>query len=326
MSFSNYFPLDQREAQWQAFQHQDIHPFWQEFATESVYQTQDNINLHYAFIKNPNSKKLIVLLPGRVESYLKYKELAYDLFHAGFSIFTIDHRGQGQSSRSLKDPEKGYVKKFDYFADDLNAVLESTQLLQHHEEVCCLAHSMGSAIALNWQHRYKIGLKKLVLVAPMLGINAGPLTQVGAKWVASISDKLARCIKPEAPYFIGQHGYQRHEYKDNNLCRSLHRFEHGQDILAKYPLGGVTTTWLYQALKFISTLPEVAKSLSCDTFLLQAENELIVSLNAQNEWTCLAEGKVTKKLVKEARHEILMESDRIREPLILELIEFLTSN
>lgn len=34
-------------------------------------------------------------LSGRIESYVKYAELAYDLFHSGFDVLIIDHRGGG---------------------------------------------------------------------------------------------------------------------------------------------------------------------------------------------------------------------------------------
>ena len=37
----------------------------------------------------------VVICPGRIESYAKYAELAYDLFHSGFfDVMIIDHRGR----------------------------------------------------------------------------------------------------------------------------------------------------------------------------------------------------------------------------------------
>ncbi len=57
----------------------------------------------------------------RIESYVKYAELAYDLFHLGFDIFIIDHRGQGRSGRMLSDPHRGHVDHFNDYVEDLAA-------------------------------------------------------------------------------------------------------------------------------------------------------------------------------------------------------------
>ena len=41
-----------------------------------------------------------------------------DLRERGFAVAMIDWRGQGQSSRQLRDPRKGYVRDFaDYEID-----------------------------------------------------------------------------------------------------------------------------------------------------------------------------------------------------------------
>lgn len=60
-------------------------------------------------------------LSRRIESYVKYAELAYDLFHSGFDVLIIDHRGQGRSGRMLSDPHRGHVDNFNDYVDDLTA-------------------------------------------------------------------------------------------------------------------------------------------------------------------------------------------------------------
>ena len=64
---------------------------------------------------------MIVVCPGRIESYIKYAELAYDLFHLGFDVLIIDHRGQGLSGRMLPDTHRGHVDNFSDYVDDLAA-------------------------------------------------------------------------------------------------------------------------------------------------------------------------------------------------------------
>ena len=65
--------------------------------------------------------RVIVVCPGRIESYIKYAELAYDLFHLGFDVLIIDHRGQGLSGRMLPDTHRGHVDNFSDYVDDLAA-------------------------------------------------------------------------------------------------------------------------------------------------------------------------------------------------------------
>lgn len=318
-----YFPLSEREAQWAIFSQQYLEPFWQSHRLEKKTITTDGIELSHVFIENTSSNKLIILLPGRVESYLKYKEVIYDIYHSGYSVLSLDHRGQGQSERLLSDSEKGHVGLFTDYADDLNQILDEQVNLSQFEQVSVVAHSMGAAIALDWQHRYKPQLHKLVLLAPMLGINAGPLSQKGAKWVAKIVDFTQAIFNREPPYFFGQKPYQAHDYHNNHLCRSLVRYQQGQAIVAQFPLGGVTTTWLNQSLKLINQLPVIARDLKFETLLLQAEQELIVSLRQQDVFTTQAKNKIKKVLVKQAHHEILMEQDSIRCAVIADILDFL---
>ncbi|MCT6568541.1 alpha/beta fold hydrolase, partial [Staphylococcus aureus] len=44
---------------------------------------------------------MVVVVPGRIESYVKYPEVAYDLFQQGYDVIVLDHRGQGRSGRIL---------------------------------------------------------------------------------------------------------------------------------------------------------------------------------------------------------------------------------
>ncbi len=66
-----------------------------------------------------HNDRLVLICPGRIESYVKYAEVAYDLFHCGFDVMIIDHRGQGRSGRLLSDTHRGHVVNFSDYVDDL---------------------------------------------------------------------------------------------------------------------------------------------------------------------------------------------------------------
>ena len=61
----------------------------------------------------------IVISNGRTESMAGYPELIWDLHQQGYSVYILDHRGQGFSTRLLPDPQKSYVEKFEDYVDDL---------------------------------------------------------------------------------------------------------------------------------------------------------------------------------------------------------------
>lgn len=327
-----------RDSNWDTFYEQYLQPFWQQHSQHRQYQTADNLTICYALIEQAQPSELVIVLPGRVETYLKYQEVIYDLYQAGFSVLTLDHRGQGMSSRMLSDPEKGYVNSFNDYADDLQAVIAHSQITDKYHKIHCLAHSMGAAIALAWINKYSehnnstsepcVQLSSMILSAPMLGINAGPLNQKAALWVAKAVDKISRLISKEPPFFIGQHGYFKQQFDGNVLCSSPARFKFAHSLQAQYKVGGVTTKWLEQALVLINQSKRIAPKIKCKLLLLQAQNELVVSKAAQDSWleSALKAGVNCKKTqIELAKHEILMETDDIRTPVMREIIAFMQS-
>ena len=47
------------------------------------------------------------MVNGRTETFSQYGELVYDLHRRGYSLYLIDHRGQGHSSRLLDYKDVG---------------------------------------------------------------------------------------------------------------------------------------------------------------------------------------------------------------------------
>ncbi len=68
--------------------------FWRQ-REEAEFTGVDDIPVHFVRFHAEKNDRVIVVCPGRIESYVKYAELAYDLFHSGFDVLIIDHRGQG---------------------------------------------------------------------------------------------------------------------------------------------------------------------------------------------------------------------------------------
>ncbi|AWB66531.1 hypothetical protein C2869_08860 [Saccharobesus litoralis] len=317
--------MQSRESYLAEFWQNTVEPFWQQHAIEWVYQPQSQFNIQYALLENPQSEKCIILLPGRVESFKKYKELAYDFYQLGYSILTLDHRGQGLSHRETDDPELGYISDANLYADDLHAICCQTRIFQQYQQVDILAHSMGSLIAIDFVSRYQPKVNALAMSSPLLGINAGPLNHTYALKVVNGLMALQGIKCPE--YFINQTEYHRPEFANNSLCGSQARFELSQDIQADkvIRLGGVTYQWLQQIFIKFSQVFANTTSITVPCLVLQAELESIVKNQSQNDWVAKVKQSnphITIRLVKGAKHEILMESDTIRGPVIEQIHAF----
>jgi lysophospholipase len=109
-----------------------------------------------------------VVCPGRIESYVKYAELAYDL-STGFDVMIIDHRGQGRSGRMLSDTHRGHVVNFSDYVDDLAAFWQQEVQPGPGESGLSL-RTHGRAIATLFLQRYHQHCDAIALCAPMFGI------------------------------------------------------------------------------------------------------------------------------------------------------------
>lgn len=166
--------------------HQQTLPdFWRQHAVESAFKGKDGITIRYAALRQAKVDRAILIVNGRVESYLKYQELAWDLWRQGYSLYLIDHRGQGLSDRLLADQEKGYVDQFDDYVLDLKQFHDEVIAQDQPAKLFLLAHSMGGAISARYLERWPDDIEAAVLSSPMMGINLGGLP----KWLAKGLDR-----------------------------------------------------------------------------------------------------------------------------------------
>ena len=113
-------------------------------------------------------KGTVCVFTGRGEQIEKYFETVRDLRDRGFAVAMIDWRGQGHSSRRLRDPRKGYVRDFSDFEVDVETFVQQVVLPDCPPPYFALAHSMGGAVMLRVAHAGKRWFDRMVLSAPMI--------------------------------------------------------------------------------------------------------------------------------------------------------------
>ena len=116
------------------------------------------------------AKGTVILLPGRTEYIEKYGRAAGDLVARGWSIVTVDWRGQGLADR-LRCLIRCWAM-WAMFADyqrDLDAVLALARADGLPEPLMLMGHSMGGCIGLRALYR-DLGFRAAAFSAPMWGI------------------------------------------------------------------------------------------------------------------------------------------------------------
>src|SRR5215211_3863572 len=79
-------------------------PVPEDFVAGTI-KTPDGAELRFArWAPPPNRKGTVCVFTGRGEQIEKYFETVRDLRERGFAVAMIDWRGQGHSSRRLRDP------------------------------------------------------------------------------------------------------------------------------------------------------------------------------------------------------------------------------
>ncbi len=300
--------------------------FWQQGRFDH-FSGVNNVRINYATFINTDkavSAKCLIISSGRSESYLKYKELSYDLYHQGYSVFLIDHRGQGLSQRVLTDSHKGHVEDFQYYVDDLASFIENV-VTPHcqNSKPYLLAHSMGGAIAARYMQDFPDKIQAAVLSSPMLGFNSGNVPEIIAQSVLTISAQLNQWLDDNPWYFLGHKGFTQHKFSENKLMHSSVRYQLFTQLYQDTPeiqLGGVSVQWLTTSQIALEAIFENINKITTPTLVLQAGQDQIIKNQAQDDF-CQQLQKLQPQScptgkpvsIAGAYHELFFESDTYRE-------------
>lgn len=282
------------------------------------------LKIHYAVFQVPNEKGAIVFLPGRTEPILKHAENILDLMNQGYSVYAIDHRGQGASGRMTPDPQMGYVEYFKDYVTDVTTFVNTVVVPGKHSNLFLLAHSLGGGIAAEFVFENPDMFKAVVLSSPMLGINTAPYPEFVAQ---NIADPVCQDAGQAMTFAIGQTDFDpTAQFTDpsNDVTRSLARFTVKMEMFNANPtlqLGGVSYRWLCESLGETLHLQTLGTFSNTPTLLFQAGNDDVVTLPAENQY-CNDAAACQIQPYSDSYHEVLSERDSIRNDALSKTVRF----
>lgn len=309
---------DELPAKYQAH----INPFWDKQVQKSQFIGEQQVPIHTAWILHPQSKGSIVISSGRTEGSIKYKEVFYDLYQNGYSVFTLDHRGQGQSGRMTVNPDKGHVEDFSFYVADLQQFVDETVVPNSEQKPHLLCHSMGCAIGALYLMQHPNVFQKVVFASPMFGINA-PIPQWLAKSVLH-THRFFNNLFSDAPwYFPGQGNKQKEPFEDNVVTHSEVRYRESVQVFEQLnvALGGITNGWLNAALWAMDKIHQQADKITTPALLLQSGGDIVVSNETQAQ-VCSKMPDCRLVTIAEAKHELMMEKDQYRNEAMRRILQF----
>ena len=257
------------------------------------------------------AKGTVVLLPGRTECIEKYGRAAGDLLARGYSVITLDWRGQGLADRKLDDPMCGHVADFAEYQTDLDAILAEADLIGLPQPRYLMAHSMGGGIGLRAVMR-GLPFRAAVFSAPMWGIAMSAWLRPVSKVIAVVS-KLFGQTHRYAPGTGAKNYLVQAPFDGNVLTTDRGMWDYMRAQIVAHPelsLGGPSLGWVNAALRECAAMGQLpAPSLPAICALGTAE-KVVDPAPAHLRMAGWATGQLD--LYPGAEHEIMMEAPSAR--------------
>lgn len=256
----------------------------------------------------------VCIFPGRSEIIEKYFEVAGELRRRGFAVTVLDWRGQGGSSRQLRNGLKGHIRNFGDYESDLARFMTEVALPDCPPPYFALGHSMGATVLLKAATMKGCWFSRMVLTAPMLKLKGLPLAESA---VARLTEVITFCGFGRTCVPGGMKQYLASQsFEDNPLTSDRERFLRNQSVLQAAPelcVGPPTIGWVSAAFEAMAVIESEAfpRRLRVPVLMLAAGEDQIVS-NEAIERLAMRLRAGAHLVLRGSRHEILQERDLIR--------------
>lgn len=278
-------------------------------------------------ILNPDAKGILVMTHGYSGYFQKFHELSYNFFEEGYSIFFLELRGHGFSSRSVPELDRIDVTDFSEYVSDMKELLG--QIVKPEAERTALplflfAHSMGGCVSALFLSRYPEYFQAAILSSPMIAINYGstPLWRIGFMMSLSKLFGWNNRLLPGAEPFDGRPDYEG----SGALSRARYDYDFSwrvnPEMQGKISMINGTYRWARAAFQATREVQKCGSRIRCPLLLCQAGVDTYVDNAAQERFMKDVEKGLLLRF-PEARHEIFNSDGEILSRYCRSLFEFL---
>lgn len=255
----------------------------------------------------------VLMLNGFTEFIEKYSEVVQEFRSRNYHVISFDWRGQGLSRRFLEDRQKGYVDSFSKMVADAMEIYDSfvEPLPRPH---ILFGHSMGGCVGMRVLQKTETTFDSAVLSAPMFGWDYPALVaQFAATCMifAGRGKDYALGVGPPGPDSEMEETIYDRLTSDYMRIKRICKYYRAEP---RFWMGGPTWKWVLEGAKHMRRVmnPRNMDRLKVPTLLVSPLDDKIVEPKYHENASNLSK-KITLLKVPGCKHEILMETDPLRE-------------
>lgn len=268
----------------------------------------------------------ILFQTGRGDLIEKYLETCAHWHALGWSVRSLDWRGQGGSGRLASNPKVGHMADFAPWIDDLAEFAAEWQSSTPGPHII-IGHSMGGHLVLRGLAEGRVAPDAVVLIAPMLGFDSGM-----PRWLAAgLARVLARLLGPnrfawpdnEKPSLPGVSRQLFLTHDDRRYADELWwRDAHPENVI-----GPPSWPWLAASYRSFAMLeaPGVLEAIRTPVLTVATQGDKLVSPGAIRRAIARLNGSQLLMFDKRIAHEILREADAPRNEALKVIDAFMES-
>lgn len=277
------------------------------------------------------SKAVVQIIHGMAETAIRYERFAKKLTENGYVVYAYDQRGHGKTAGSLD--EVGYiadVNSLELLVEDQHAITESIRKENSGLPIFLFGHSMGSFVTQSYIQLYGKDISGAVLS----GSNGktGLLLHIGKILASGEIKKVGRKVRSPKLNKLS-FGTYNNVFKPNRTEFDwLSRDNAEVDSYIQDPYcGGIFSAGFYldliNFLKQIQLKANITKvPVMLPLLLVSGDKDPVGGAgkgvqNLHNSYQKIGIKDLTCKLYKDARHEILNETNR--EEVMADIINWL---
>jgi lysophospholipase len=282
-------------------------------------------NIAYRIFPASRPKATIVLLPGMGQSHEFFLEMIEEFNKRHFSVFAMDLRGMGRSTRLASNPKVIHVENFQDYKEDFKKFVNDIVTVHpsvKDKPILFYAHSTGAMVNLETAEELKGIWSGMILSSPLIKPNYGNL------WEFMV--QLALMFGQESNYVPGYRDKTLADlaFSNQRATQDRGRYETQAEYIKQNPsllMGGPSRGWLKNIIKTSEKLRSRQFGGMQPIMMLQAGSDLRVDNNAQTKLCEMMRSQGVDcqlKVCPNSFHEIYREIDEIRGPMLRALFEF----